>query len=199
MTIRVRVVSEEERRTLGQMARSHTLGAGIVRRAQIVLHALDGLKAPEITARMDLCGATVRHWLKRFNARGLDGLKEDVRSGRPPTYSAEQRSAVINAALTRPTDLGLPFACWTLDRLVAYLGEHKGIAMRRSRMGEIFIQEGLKWRHEETWFGKRVDPDFAQKRGRSSNSTRHHRPIASSSASTRWGRRPARATRASGS
>jgi transposase len=199
MTIRVRVVSEEERRTLGQMARSHTLGAGIVRRAQIVLHALDGLKAPEITARMDLCGATVRHWLKRFNARGLDGLKEDVRSGRPPTYSAEQRSAVINAALTRPADLGLPFACWTLDRLVAYLGEHKGIAMRRSRMGEIFIQEGLKWRHEETWFGKRVDPDFAQKRGRSSNSTRHHRPIASSSASTRWGRRPARATRASGS
>jgi transposase len=199
MTIRVRVVSEEERRTLGQMARSHTLGAGIVRRAQIVLHALDGLKAPEITARMDLCGATVRHWLKRFNARGLDGLKEDVRSGRPPTYSAEQRSAVINAALTRPADLGLPFACWTLDRLVAYLGEHKGIAMRRSRMGEIFIQEGLKWRHEETWFGKRVDPDFAQKRGPSSNSTRHHRPIASSSASTRWGRRPARATRASGS
>jgi transposase len=199
MTIRVRVVSEEERRTLGQMARSHTLGAGIVRRAQIVLHALDGLKAPEITARMDLCGATVRHWLKRFNARGLDGLKEDVRSGRPPTYSAEQRSAVINAALTRPADLGLPFACWTLDRLVTYLSEHKGIAMRRSRMGEIFIQEGLKWRHEETWFGKRVDPDFAQKRGPSSNSTRHHRPIASSSASTRWGRRPARATRASGS
>jgi transposase len=126
MTIRVRVVSEEERRTLGQMARSHTLGAGIVRRAQIVLHALDGLKAPEITARMDLCGATVRHWLKRFNARGLDGLKEDVRSGRPPTYSAEQRSAVINAALTRPADLGLPFACWTLDRLVAYLGERGG-------------------------------------------------------------------------
>jgi transposase len=199
MTIRVRVVSEEERRTLGQMARSHTLGAGLVRRAQIVLHALDGLKAPAISAHMGLCGATVRHWLKRFNARGLDGLKEDVRSGRPPTYSAEQRSAVINAALTRPADLGLPFACWTLDRLVAYLSEHKGIAIRRSRMGEIFIQEGLKWRHEETWFGKRVDPDFAQKRGPSSNSTRHHRPIASSSASTRWGRRPARATRASGS
>jgi transposase len=200
MTLRVRALNEEEREALGRMARSRTnVGAGLVRRAQIVLHALDGLKAPEITARMDLCGATVRHWLKRFNARGLDGLKEDVRSGRPPTYSAEQRSAVINAALTRPADLGLPFACWTLDRLVAYLGEHKGIAMRRSRMGEIFIQEGLKWRHEETWFGKRVDPDFAQKRGPSSNSTRHHRPIASSSASTRWGRRPARATRASGS
>ena len=197
MTIRVRAVREEERRTLGQMARSHTLGAGLVGRAQIVLHALDGLKATEISVRMGLCGATVRHWLQRFNARGLPGLEEDVRSGRPPTYSAAQRSAVINTALTRPTDLGLPFASWTLDRLVAWLSE-QGIAMRRSRISEIFIQEGLKWRHEETWFGTRVDPDFARKRGRLSSSTRRHRPTASLSASTRWDRRPARATQANG-
>jgi transposase len=198
MSLRVRAVSEEEREALGRMARSRTVGAGLVRRAQIILHALEDLKAPEISARMGLCGATVRHWLKRFNARGLPGLEEDVRSGRPPTYSAEQRSAVINAALTRPADLGLPFACWTLDRLVAYLSE-QDIAMRRSRISEIFIQEGLKWRHEETWFGKRVDPEFARKRGPSSSSTRRRRPTASSSASTRWGRRPARATRAGGS
>jgi transposase len=189
-------VSDEEREKLERVARSRTVGAGLVRRAQIVLHALEGLKAPEIGARMELCGATVRHWLKRFNARGLPGLEEDVRSGRPPTYSAEQRSAVINTALTRPADLGLPFASWTLDRLVAHLSG-RGIAMRRSRISEIFIQEGLKWRHEESWFGERVDPDFARKRGRSSSSTRLHRPAASSSAWTRWDRKPARATRAS--
>ena len=198
MTLRVRELNDQERVEVQRIARSRTVGAGLVRRAQIVLHALEGLKASEISARMGLCGATVRHWRKRFNARGLPGLEEDVRSGRPPTYSAEQRSAVINAALTRPADLGLPFACWTLDRLVAYLSQ-QGIAMRRSRISEIFLQEGLKWRHEETWFGKRVDPEFARKRGRSSSSTRRHRPTASSSASTRWGRKPARATRASGS
>jgi transposase len=178
MTIRLRAPSDEEREELGRRARSRTLGAGHVRRARIVMHALEGLKAPEIGARMDLCGATVRHWLKRFNARGLEGLEEDGRTGRPPTYSAEQRSAVIDAALTRPADLGLPFAAWTLDRLVAHLAE-RGIGMRRSRLGEILIREGLRWRHEETWFGERVDPDFARKRGRSSGSTRRHRPAAS--------------------
>jgi transposase len=177
MTIRVRAVSDEEREELGRMARSRTLGAGLVRRARIVMHALEGLKAPEVCARMDLCGATVRHWLKRFNERGLEGLEEDVRTGRPPTYSAEQRGAVIDAALTRPADLGLPFASWTLDRLVAHL-TGRGITMRRSRISEILIREGLKWRHEETWFGERVDPDFARKRGRSSSSTRHHQPAA---------------------
>jgi transposase len=198
MAIRVRAVGDKEREELTRMARSRTLGAGLVRRAQIVMHALEGLKAPEVGARMGLCGATVRHWLKRFNARGLQGLAEDVRTGRPPTYSAEQRSAVINTALTPPADLGLPFASWTLDRLVAYLSE-RGVAMRRSRISEIFLQEGLKWRHEETWFGERVDPDFTRKRGRSSSSTRPRRPAVSSFASTRWAPKPARATRAGGS
>jgi transposase len=101
-----------------------------------------------------------------------------MRSGRPPTYSAEERSAVITAALRRPAELGLPFASWTLDRLVAYLGEH-GIGMRRSRVSEVLLAEGLKWRQEGSKhcferFGARVEPDFTRKRGRSSNSTPSH-------------------------
>src|SRR3982751_4776226 len=54
MTLGVRVLSEEEREALGRIARSRTVGAGRVRRAQIVLQALEGLQAPEISARMDL-------------------------------------------------------------------------------------------------------------------------------------------------
>ena len=142
----------------------------------------EGLSAPEIAARMGLCGATVRFWLKRFNERGLQGLEEDMRSGRPPTYTAEERSAVIKAALSRPVELGLPFASWTLDRLVAYLGE-QGIGMRRSRVSEVLLAEGLKWRqegskHASNGFGARVDPDFAEKRGPLSNSTPRHRSAA---------------------
>ncbi len=178
MTLRVRPLSTEERDQLAHLARSRKRGAGLVRRAQIILQAVDGLSAPEIAAQMDLCGATVRFWLKRFNERGLAGLAEGVRSGRPPTYSADEKSMVIRTALTRPAVLGLPFACWTLDRLVAYLSE-QGIGMRRSRSSEILLDEGLKWRHEETWFGERVDPDFARKRGRWSRSTPRPRPAAS--------------------
>jgi transposase len=179
MTLRVRALSDDEAQGLAKMARSRTLGAGLVRRAQIVQHAVDeGLSAPEIATRLGLCGATVRFWLKRFNTGGLRGLKEDMRSGRPPTYSAEERSAVITAALRRPAELGLPFASWTLDRLVAYLGEH-GIGMRRSRVSEVLLAEGLKWRQEGSKhcferFGARVEPDFTRKRGRSSNSTPSH-------------------------
>src|SRR5215211_6563421 len=177
MTLRVRALSDEEAHRLARMTRSQKLGAGLVRRAQIIQHAVDGLSAPGIVAKMGLCGATVRFWLKRFDERGLPGLAEDMRSGRPPTYSAEERSAVITAAPGRPAELGLPFASWTLDRLVAYLGE-RGIGMRRSRVGEVLLAEGLKCRRKETWFGTRVDPDFTRKRRRSSGSTLRHRRAA---------------------
>jgi transposase len=92
---------------------------------------------------MDLCAATVRFWLRRFNKRGLAGLEKDMRSGRPPTYSAEERSAVITAAPSRPAELGLLFASWTLDRLVAHLGE-QGIGMKRSRISEVLLTATLR-------------------------------------------------------
>ncbi len=110
--------------------------------------------------------------MKRFNADGLGALQDAPRAGRPPTYSADQVGEVIATALTNPATLELPFACWTLDRLATYLVEVKGIPMKRSRIDEILLKEGLRWRTQETWFGERVDPEFAQKRGRSSRSTR---------------------------
>ena len=81
---------------------------------------------------------------------------------------------MIAAALTDPQKLDLRFDCWTLDRLQAYLNEHQQIPIKRSRMDEILIAEGLRWRSQESWFGERVDPDFAQKRGASRHSTLPH-------------------------
>ena len=56
-----------------------------------------------------------------------------------------------------------------------YLTEQHGLAMKRSRADAILVAEGVRWRTQETWFGERVDPEFAQKRGRSSSSTPLHR------------------------
>lgn len=178
MTLRVWALSGDEADELARWpARARPVPALFDERRSCGTRWRRALSAPEIAARMGLCGATVRFWLKRFNERGLAGLEEDMRSGRPPTYTAEERSAVIKAALTRPSELNLPFASWTLDRLVAYLGE-QGIGMRRSRVSEVLLAEGLKWRQEETWFGARVDPDFAAKRGPLSSSTPRHRSAA---------------------
>jgi transposase len=98
-------------------------------------------------------------------------LEDQPRCGCPATYAADQKAEVIATALTDPQTLGLPFGCWTLDRLQTYLNEHTGIAMKRSRINEILLAEGLRWRQQERWFGEKVDPDFAEKRGASKLST----------------------------
>jgi len=165
MALKVRPLTEEEGKLIEQQVHARTIPAWKVTRAKIIWYAQEGQKVPEIARRLDLTEKTVRLWLKRFNELGMRGLEESPRSGRPPVYSPEQVSVVIATALTRPEELDQPFACWTLDRLEAYLNDVKGIGIKRSRISEIFLAEGLGWRHEETWFGERVDPDFAQKRG----------------------------------
>ena len=39
------------------------------------------------------------------------------------------------------------------------------MASKRSRINDVLLAEGLRWRTPETWFGARVDPEFAHKRG----------------------------------
>jgi transposase len=185
--IRLRDLSAEEQARIDKLAHSRTAPARQVERARIIRHASQGHSAPRIAQLVGAEVETVRRWMHRFNAEGLDGLEDRRRAGRPVTYTAEQVATVIATALTAPRTLGLPFATWTLDRLATYLQEHRGIAMKRSRIDEILLREGLRWRKHETWFGARVDPEFAEKRGRSKPSTRPRLRAVSSSAWTRWG------------
>jgi transposase len=167
----LRTLTAEERMAVETLARSRTAPARRVERAGIVWRASRGGTPPAIAATLGVDVETVRRRIRRFNAEGLAALEDHPRSGRPATYSPDEVAAVIAAALTAPRRLGLPFASWTLDRLAAYLLEHQGIAMRRSRIDEILLKEGLRWRRQETWFGERVDPEFAEKRAASRRST----------------------------
>jgi transposase len=193
--LQLREVTSEERKGVQGLAHARTAPLRAVERARVVLAALEGETIEEIAADLRLSRNTVYLWLHRFEERGLAGLEDRTRSGRPRTYPGEQVSEIVATALTDPKTLGLPFASWTLDRLVAYVAEYKGITMKRSRLDEVLLSEGLRWRKQENWFGERVDPEFAEKRGASNSSPLPHPPTASSSVSTRWVRKRQRASR----
>jgi transposase len=172
MTLRLRELTEEEDRMIERLVHARNTPVGKLKRAQIIRLASQGMATPEIAKQLEVSERMVRNRLHRFNEQGLQGLEEAPRSGRPMTYEPTLVSEIIQTALSRPQDLGEEgYTTWTLDRLVDYLQRVKGIRMKRSRISEIFIAEGLSWRPEETWFGERVDPDFAKKRGPSKPST----------------------------
>jgi transposase len=161
----VRALSAEEAAALRKLAHSRTTEARLRERARICWLSHQGQRVAAIQAALGIADGTVRLWIARFNAEGLDGLRDRRRGGRPATYTAEQVGEVVATSLTDPRELGLPFASWTLDRLAAHLNEDRGIAIKRSRIGEILQREGLRWRQQETWFGERPAPAFAAKRG----------------------------------
>jgi transposase len=179
MALRIREMSGEEQEQIKRLSQSRTAPARQVERARILHLAGQGHFVPAIAAQLQIGHDVVRLWLKRFNAAGLAGLEDRHRAGRPPTYTPEQVGAVIAAALTNPQDLGQAFGSWTFVRLACYLNEDQGIAIKHSRIHEILHAEGLRWREQETWFGARVDPDFARKRGRLNSSTARHQQAAS--------------------
>jgi transposase len=198
MALKGRSLTAEERTELQRRAQSRTEPARVVERARIVWAVHQGERVPAVARRLGLGADVVRKWVRRFNDEGVPGLADRPRSGRPVTYSPEQVAQVLVTAVTNPKRLGLPFGCWTLDRLTTYLHERPAEAggplpISRSQLDRLLAGEGLRWRKEETWFGERVDPQFAEKRGPSSSSAPRRRPPASSSTSTKWGRRAPRA------
>jgi transposase len=183
ITLRVRPLTAEEAAELQRRVGSRTLPARTVERAKIIWYLHQGARVPAVARRLGLSAKAVRTWLKRFTVLGLAGLEDRPRPGRPATYSSDEVGQVLAAALTKPGALGLPFACWTLDRLTAYLHERAPEAggplpISRAQIDRLLKGEGLRWRSEETWFGERVDPQFAEKRGASTASARHLPPVA---------------------
>jgi transposase len=177
--LRLRPLTGEEEVALDRLARARTAPARAVERARIAWLAHRGWRGPALAREVGVSEQTVRRWLKRFHEGGLAGLGDAPRTGRPPTDAPEEVGAVVAISLTKPDDLGLPFGSWTLDQLAAYLNEERGIAIKRSRIAEILVAEGLRWRQQEGWFGERPDPAFAEKRGRSSDATRRRLRVAS--------------------
>jgi transposase len=144
---------------------------------------------PQIAQQLNLDERTVRMWLKRFQEQGVSGLEDRPRSGAPVTYTPEVVGKIVATSLTDPKTLDLPFGCWSIRRLQAYLNEERGIPIGRSRLDDLLLAEGLRWRTQEGWFGERatmeraetssdsetlppVDPEFAEKRGSSAGFTR---------------------------
>src|SRR5579885_2730931 len=123
MAIRLRALTDDELAEIRRLAHARAAPARAVERAQIIWRAAQGQWAPAIAAELGLAPKTARSWFARFNTHGVAGLADAPRSGPPKTYTPEQVSVLIATVLSKPADLGLPFANWTLDRLVVYLAE----------------------------------------------------------------------------
>lgn len=110
-------------------------------RAQMILLAAEqGMTAPAIAQIVRENEQTVRNWLKRYSAEGLEGLHDAPRLGAPKKVTPAYVAQLCEVVRLRPRSLGLPYSLWTLARLADYMAEHTGIRIEAETV-RVYLKE----------------------------------------------------------
>ncbi|MGZ4217825.1 MAG: IS630 family transposase [Solirubrobacteraceae bacterium] len=112
-------LSEEEERELRTVLRTPSASQQQAMRARIVLRAADGATNTQIAAEVGVSLPTVGLWRRNFCERGLDGLVDAPRSGRPRQIDDDEVQRVLAKTLEPPPD---GTTHWSVRRLAAATG-----------------------------------------------------------------------------
>ena len=143
-------VTARQRRVVERIVRRDTSPQRQVRRARIVLAAVEGANNEEVGRRVGVSEDTARVWRARWAAageallaaeaegddRGLEAvvvgvLGDEPRSGAPARFAPEQLCALMALACTPPAEAGRPIDRWT-PRELADEAARRGIVARIS-------------------------------------------------------------------
>ena len=143
----------EIRGILEGMAKSHRTEARLVRRSRIVLGCLDGKPIKTIAEELGEQADVIIKWRDRFAAKGLAGLHDVPRSGKPVKYGAAWRASVFQKLNEAPP---APYARWDGPLLASALSTSEDAVQR------LLQKEGIQLARLRTWCVS-TDPEFAAK------------------------------------
>src|SRR5215208_1035291 len=147
------VLDDEQRETLERWARRPKSSQALAFRCRIVLAAAEGWSSTAIAAELGCNANTVGKWRGRFARRGLDGLHDEPRPGKPRSISDEQVERVIVKTLEQqPANA----RHWSTRSMAAATG------MSQSAISRIWRAFALK-PHQTEAFKLSPDPQFVDK------------------------------------
>ncbi len=164
-SIRIPTLDSEQLTELEEFYRT-TREARLRTRAQMVLLAVEQrLVAEEIAGLVRSSEETVRRWLKRYLAEGVEGLRDVPHPGAPRKVTDEYRERLVQAVRRRPRSLGLPFSLWTLRRLAEHMAEQTGIRVEYETVRLHLKAEGIVLSRPQHTITS-PDPEYALKKRR---------------------------------
>ena len=146
-------LTDEERECLEAWSRRRKTAQALALRSRIVLAAAAGAANYEIAEQLGISRPTVTKWRNRFAERGLEGLVDEPRPGRPRTVSDAQVEQIVTTTLeSTPTDA----THWSTRSLAAHLGVTQDAVWR------TWQAFGLQ-PHRQEKFKLSADPQFIEK------------------------------------
>ena len=165
-SIYLRKLRKSERDLLVRKLRDKTMSARIYERYRVIEIARHGFSATEIAERSGMHITGIYDWIEHFNESGFEGFDDPPNpDGSPSTLSAKQIRQMIKIALSRPTDLGLPYTHWSVAKLRSYLVSKLGIFPDYTNewVRRLLRREGVSFQRTKTW-KESPDPDFEVKK-----------------------------------
>ena len=120
-------LSESERTCLEQLSRSIRGPAGLARRARVLLLLAEGLSLRRIRAQTGMSPRRIRTWKQNWQEKGLDGLLDAPRCGRPRKLTAAREASILAATEQPPPGA---VTRWSTRRLAQRLGVSHVTVMR---------------------------------------------------------------------
>jgi transposase len=134
------------------LTRSPSVRAGLAQRARIVLLAADGVSNTAIAELVGASRPTVIGWRERYRAKGVAGLDDEQRPGRP--RSIDHASIVTATLMPPPKKLGVTH--WSTRLLARHLG------ISDATVAKAWRDYGVQpWRSESFRFS--TDPELVAK------------------------------------
>ncbi len=164
MCIYVRNITDEEEIRLKDILRRSD-DAIKVKRSQIILASAQKRRVPEISKSFGFSRDYVCDVIHSFDKIGFQALESKYDNcGKKPTFTEDVRRRIIDAALTKPSDLRLPFTCWSLIKLRDYIVDQGYVtAISIETIRQILKENGIKYRRTKTWKDSN-DPEFESKK-----------------------------------
>jgi transposase len=135
------------------MSGSRSAAAGEVQRARLILGCLSGEPIKAIASRLSTSPSTVIRWKNRFIEKGLSGLSDRHRSGRPSKYAESFKASVLKKLEQIPPE---GYGQWDGVLLAEELGASKDAVWRFLREHRISLARKRSWCVS-------TDPSFAAK------------------------------------
>ena len=164
MCIYVRDISNEEGNQLKRILRRSS-DSFKVKRAQVILASAQKMRVPEITKSFGFSNDYVSYVIHGFNEIGFEVFESKYENcGSSPKFDNEERKIVVDIAMSKPKDLGLPFTEWSLPKLKDYIIGNTDIDyISHETVRRILQENGIKYRRTKTW-KESNDPDFEIKK-----------------------------------
>jgi transposase len=143
--------------------------SGYDHRLHGVLLVAQGMTCPEVARLLGDSPRSVENWVHRFDQRGLAGLTEGERSGRPTRLSDKHVQEIHRVLRAKPSDAGMRVNLWDGKTLSAWIDKTYRIQLGVRQCQRLFRQFEFRLRKPRPVLA-RADPARQKKHKKNSAS-----------------------------